>query len=227
MLHALCRLMLDSVQECGRNKFLERKNLAPSTRLGNGPACVAEKLILEREFYGHLNQSWSSRADDLAEMRVVHFPVDRGSSIELGMIERVECLQPELKRFRLGYSQHLVQRHVKVTDSGAIEKSPRNIPQLPKLLGGERGFVERRPAIPRIGVNVEPRAAILRRIQQIVVDTIPQCSEQRVIRVVEQSHGQAGSETGGIGDAPAIREAIGLFGNKIKRKIHLEATHKV
>lgn len=62
----------------------------------NGLAGLSE-LVLEREFHGDLDQAWSSGADDLSKIGIIHFPIHRCGSIELGMIEYVESLQPEFK----------------------------------------------------------------------------------------------------------------------------------
>lgn len=57
------------------------------------------KLFLESEFRSELNQAWSRRADDLSKMRViVHLAIHRSGPVELGMVEHVECLNPELER---------------------------------------------------------------------------------------------------------------------------------
>jgi len=89
---------------------------------------AAENLFLELEFRGDLDQTWSGCAYDLSEMGIIiHFTVHRRGAIKLCMIEYVKCLNPELKRFRLGYSQQFGQRHVKVVDPRAIEKSSRKI----------------------------------------------------------------------------------------------------
>jgi hypothetical protein len=85
---------------------------------------AAENLFLELEFRGDLDQTWSGCAYDLSEMGIIiHFTVHRRGAIKLCMIEYVKCLNPELKRFRLGYSQPFGQRHVKVINSGTMEKS--------------------------------------------------------------------------------------------------------
>jgi hypothetical protein len=58
---------------------------------------IYQNSVLESELRGQLDQARSGRADDLSEVGIVHFSIHRRGSIELGMIEYVERLQPELK----------------------------------------------------------------------------------------------------------------------------------
>jgi hypothetical protein len=67
---------------------------------------ISQNSFLESEFCGELHWSRSGRADNVAEMGIiVHFSIYLCGSLELGMIEDVECLNPEFQRFRLSDSQ--------------------------------------------------------------------------------------------------------------------------
>src|SRR5208282_2479196 len=99
---------------------------------------AAHSTRSKAEFDRKLHEPGRCGADDLSEMGVIiHLPIYRRRPVELGMVEHVECLKPKFKRFRFGYSQQFCQRHIKVIDSGATEKSPRHIPQLTERLRGK------------------------------------------------------------------------------------------
>src|SRR5208282_2949420 len=87
--------------------------------------------------------------------------------------------------------------------------------------------IELGPSIPRIGMDIERRPVILRCIEQVVVDAVPQRSEQGTVRVIVESHGQAGTETSRTGQAPAVGQAIRSLEELIKRQGHFVAGYKV
>src|SRR5208282_8129 len=191
---------------------------------------ASQNLFLELEFRGDLDQTWSGRAYDLSEMGIIiHFTVHRCGPVELCVIEYVKPLNPELERFRLGYSQPFGQRHVKVVDSGTMEKSSGHVSQLPIRFGGESGrrIIERKPSVPRICVDIERCPVVFGRIQKIIVDAVPQRSQQRIIRVIVQSDRKTSAEAGGACDAPIIRQATGSLRKKIKGQGYPVACHKV
>ena len=66
---------------------------------------IVQSRALENEFHGELHEARRTRADDVAEMRVIHLAVYRSGPIELGVIEYVETFPPEFERFRLGDPQ--------------------------------------------------------------------------------------------------------------------------
>ena len=61
---------------------------------------------LEDELDGGLHQPWRSRGDYFSEGRAVDVAVHGSWSVELGVVEDIECLKAELKR--LGLGEHYV-----------------------------------------------------------------------------------------------------------------------
>jgi len=96
------------------------------------------------------------------------------------MIEQVEGLKPEFQGFAFRYFEHLGQRHVEIIDAGSVEKPARDIAQSSQRLGCEscRGIVEFRATISWVRVDVERCTVIFGRVQQIVVDSVSQRSQQ-------------------------------------------------
>jgi hypothetical protein len=85
---------LDAARKGGSNDAFK------SAAYAFAPACrepIYQNSVLESELCGQLDQARSGRTDDLSEVGIVHFSIHRRGSIELGMIEYVERLQPELK----------------------------------------------------------------------------------------------------------------------------------
>src|SRR5580704_2281881 len=142
-------------------KILARRLSAPSLNNAFSHGLSVEfmfgsrRSVLKRESCCQLNQTRSRRAEDLSEIRVVHFAVDRRRPVELGMVKHVERFEAKVEGFRFGQSQGFGKCHVEILDSRAVEKSPGHIPQLPKGLGAEGRGVERGAAISRIGVDIQ------------------------------------------------------------------------
>ena len=68
---------------------------------------------------------------------------------------------------------HFVSVMVKVIDSAIVEKPPEHVPELPKRPRGQGRRVELVPAVSRIGINMQRRPTVLRRVQQVVVMPFP------------------------------------------------------
>jgi hypothetical protein len=61
--------------------------------------CLTRSAISEREFRGQLNQARRRGADHMSKIGIIYFAVHRRSAVELRVIEHIEGLQPEFKRF--------------------------------------------------------------------------------------------------------------------------------
>src|ERR1700683_979570 len=97
------------------------------------------------------------------------------------MIEDVESFQPEFKRFGFSHAQNFRERHVKILDAWSIKESTGYISQLPKVLRTEWRSIERSLPISRVGVDLKRPAIVLGRVQQIIIDAVPQRSQQRIV----------------------------------------------
>jgi hypothetical protein len=188
---------------------------------------VFQNPILESQFHGELDEAGSGRTHDFSKVGIIDFPIHRGWPVELGMIERVKCFQAEFERFRVTYSQQFVERHVEIADPGPVEKSAARIPQLSQRFRDECGGIELGPTVPRIGIDVERSAIVVRGVEQVVVYTISQRAQQRTVGVVVEGYGKASAETSGAGQAPSVDEAVLVPEKLIKRQADLIARDKV
>jgi hypothetical protein len=80
-------------------------------------------VFLELEFHGELYQSGRGGADHASEVRIVDLPIDRGGTIKLRMIKRVESLDPDIKRLGLSKMDSLAYLDVKVLDARPVKRS--------------------------------------------------------------------------------------------------------
>src|SRR5208282_945872 len=67
---------------------------------------ASEVCVSEGELRAELDKARSRRTHHFPKVGIVHFPIDSCRAIKLSMIEYVECLKPEFKRFRFGHFQH-------------------------------------------------------------------------------------------------------------------------
>src|SRR5215471_21718789 len=105
------------MQTCGTERSVivhNRKNMATSRYM--------TLRRLEVKFRRELHKSRGGGLDHLPESRVADVAVYRIRSIELGVIEYVECLQSELDRFGLVQLQYLRKSHIEVFDTRSIKE---------------------------------------------------------------------------------------------------------
>ncbi len=158
--------------------------------------------------------------DDLAKRGaiVANVSIDRGSAEELGVIEDVECLQPELEHFAFMQCDFLLQGHVEVLQAGAVEETAWDVAHLTKIgslgifqIGGgnEPCSVKGRLAAPRVSIDSKIAREHDRGVNAVVIDAVGNGAEQGAVRVVVESDGQAGGEVRNPGDFPALRPTVG------------------
>ncbi len=174
---------------------------------------------LELEFHRELHQSGRRCADYGAEIRIVDFAVDRGRSVKLRMIENVEIFEPDIERLGLGETHRLADLDVEVLDPRPVEKPPRRIAELTQRFGSEPRGVKGRPAISRIGVDLEWPRRDLRRVEQLIVDSVAQRSEKGPVGVVKQRDRESGAETRGALNTKSSFEVVVVCRHEVLREI--------
>jgi hypothetical protein len=91
----------------------------------------------------------------------------------------------------VGEAHTLLRGQIEVFDSWSIKCSPLRVAQLPERLLGKHRGVEGEATIATIGVDiVGPKRRC--GVEQVVVHTVAQASEQGPVGVIEERHRQAG-----------------------------------
>src|SRR3954463_8547000 len=159
---------------------------APGTRPGFRWFFRASIRWSEHDLHPDLHETGRRGTHDLAERRARNVAVHRRRAVELRVVEDVERLDANL-RHALGPESHaLDERQVGIVDTRTMEEPARRVPQLTQRRQLELARIEG-GALPRIVVDLQVAAEIVRRIEQIVVDAVAERAQQRrVLRVVER-----------------------------------------
>src|SRR5271165_2276132 len=108
-----------------------------------GPYCrriYMPDVELKEKFEGDLSDSSSLGASHESKQSPILDVAIR--IVELGVVEHIEELEPELEKFRFRQMEVLQQRRVEVVESRPIEEAPPGAAQLPEGLKAEQRCVE-------------------------------------------------------------------------------------
>src|SRR5579883_2209496 len=172
------------------------------------------------EFQGELNQPRRRSFHDISERAGAEVAVYGGGSEELGMVEGVKGLQPELQSLALGESEVAKQGHVEVDLAGSVEAAPGGRARRAERVGGEGVRIEIGQAVARILVQQERAAIVVRQIQAVVVYTVGNAPLQRVIAVFGERYRKSRADTRDPGEGPALGQRLEALRNAVERQFH-------
>ena len=105
--------------------------------------------------------------------QVADVPVDRAGSVELRMIEGVECLDAEQEQFGLRDWQGFGQGHVVIVDARPVEESAAGVSGSPHSIHVEQRSVEIELCVfSGVVVEIEGARSIVRQIDPKIVDAV-------------------------------------------------------
>lgn len=112
------------------------------------------------------------RTNYFAERRATDIAIHGLWSEELSVIEQIEGFQPKLQGFRFGQAHDLEQRHIVVSCSRTIKKTPLSVARCAEGILAEQRSVEIRLAIAGIVIQIETPGRDVRLIDTKVIDAI-------------------------------------------------------
>jgi hypothetical protein len=139
---------------------------------------------------------------------VVHLAVNGRGTIELTVVESIECFRSKLQRSRFGQVHILLKRHIEVIDSWPIKDAALGVAELTDRFLRKQRRIERRAPIASIGVYLQRSWQMLRSIEQIVICAVAQGTKQRVVRTIVERCGKSGSEARSSGEGPLCGQTV-------------------
>src|SRR5579871_878232 len=142
--------------------------------------------------------------------------------VELGMVEHIESLGPQLQFLGLVKLKALEQCHIEVVQAGAMEKSPAGISQLTQIFQAEQACIEIGLAAARIGVS--------KNLARRKVRLINACAGEGQIPILADGDWKAGSQGGDAGNRPSTEHLPcprAVASKFLKRKLNGVAAHKI
>ena len=166
---------------------------------------------LKGELQCSLQDARRRGTDDISEGRTPDIAVNRTWSAELRVVENIECFDPEEQRLRFCERQVLLDGHVKVVRTRAVEKSPSCVAWRTQRVHGEDRSVKVVVVIlARVLVQAKWAAAVIGFVDAGIIDPVGIGPNQRIVSVVD--HGDR-ETTGKMTDArkrPSLGHAIGM-----------------
>src|SRR5208282_5854147 len=150
------------------------------------------------------NEAGRVRTNNPAKGCAADIPVDGLRPKELRMVEHIESFHPELEGLRFREAQVLEKSHIEVVQPRSVEETPFRGTWSAQGILAELGRVEVRPPVPRIGVERQSIAVVIRLIHTVVVNAVGFGAKQRIVSVIHESHGKAGAETSDTRKLPIL-----------------------
>lgn len=149
---------------------------------------------LEKEFGSQLKEPGRGCIHHLREGGTADIAIDGLRAEKLGMVEDVEALKPKLNRLRFAQAQMLEKGHIVVVHPRSVKEAPSGRPRRTQVVLAELASIEIRTSVAWIVVQVECAARVVGLVDAEIIDAIRFRPEQRIVTIIDKSHGHTGAE---------------------------------